>query len=486
MKNMKKFMALGLAATMAVTAVGCGGGSGESKETEKPAATENNAGDESTGGDATTSDGEAGDAGEKTWPVAMNEIELGKDFTDVKAELKVLTHRTDLAETVFNDYAAKFNELYPNITITYEGATDYAESITTRLTTKDWGDICMIPTTVDKKELPNLFVSFGETESLANNYVMLNNFSYEGQCYGIPSVGNAQGVVYNKKVFEEAGVTSIPKTPDEFLDALQKIKDNTDAIPMYTNFAAGWTMSAWDAYIAGSATGDPNFTNEGLVHGSNPFAKRDDMTGPYAVYYVLYEAVARGLVEDDPVTSDWEGSKGMINRGEIGAMVLGSWAVVQMQEAGDNADDIGYMPFPITVDGKQYASAGPDYCYGINKNASEENQIASMLYVKWLTEQSNFAFDQGGIPIVKGAKYPAVLDAFEGVELVIDNPAAAGEEDFYNNVNNESELGLNADATPKSAIVEHALSGDMTLDEIMDEWNQKWTAAQEAEGVEIR
>ena len=45
---------------------------------------------------------------------------------------------------------------------------------------------------------------------------------------------------------------------------------------------------------------------------------------------------------------------GMINNGQIGCMVLGSWAVVQMQEAGDNADDIGYMPFPITVDGKQY------------------------------------------------------------------------------------------------------------------------------------
>mgnify|MGYP000016580011 CR=1 FL=1 len=30
-------------------------------------------------------------------------------------------------------------------------------------------------------------------------------------------------------------------------------------------------------------------------------------------------------------------------------MVLGSWAIVQMQAAGDHADDIGYMPFPITV-----------------------------------------------------------------------------------------------------------------------------------------
>ena len=67
--------------------------------------------------------------------------------------------------------------------------------------------------------------------------------------YGIPSTANAQGIVYNKAVFEEAGITELPTTPDEFLEDLQLIKDNTDAIPMYTNFAAGWTMGAWDAYI---------------------------------------------------------------------------------------------------------------------------------------------------------------------------------------------------------------------------------------------
>lgn len=58
--------------------------------------------------------------------------------------------------------------------------------------------------------------------------------------YGIPSTGNAQGIVYNKKVFEAAGITTLPKTPDEFLDDLQKIKDYDPSIdPLYTNYAAG-------------------------------------------------------------------------------------------------------------------------------------------------------------------------------------------------------------------------------------------------------
>ena len=67
------------------------------------------------------------------------------------------------------------------------------------------------------------------------------------------------------------------------------------------------------------------------------------------------------------------------------------------QGAGDNADDIAYMPFPISVNGKQYAAAGPDYCYGINCNSSEDEQIAAMCYIKWLTEKSGFAESEGGI-----------------------------------------------------------------------------------------
>ena len=415
----------------------------------------------------------------------IDSIKLGEDYTDLTASIKVLTHRTDIVDTTFQDYIKKFNESYPNITIEYEAVTDYAEDIKLRLTTDDWGDICGIPTNLQKNELEDEFISYGDKKTLDENYVLLNNFAYSGNVYGIPSTGNAQGIVYNKKVFEEAGVTELPKTPTEFIEALQKIKDNTDAIPLYTNFAAGWTMGAWDAYIGGCATGDPDFMNYGMVHGENPFADNGDETGPFAVYNILYQAVSQELVEDDPTTTDWEGCKGMINNGEIGCMVLGSWAVVQMQEAGDNADDIGYMTFPITVDGKQYAAAGPDYCYGINCNSSEDQQIAAMCYIKWLVEESGFSQSEGGLSIVTGSEYPEALKDMEGVELVVNNPAPEGEENLWNDINNDSELGINVSGAVPTEVVESAVTGDKTMDDLVQEWNEKWTSAQENNGITV-
>ncbi len=455
-KTLKRVLAASLAAAMVMPLSACG-----TKEQEKK-------------------------EGENTADVTIDQIKLGEDYTDLEANLKFLTHKTDVVDTTFKSYIEEFQKLYPNINIEYEGITSYADDMQTRLTTGDWGDICMVPMTVDKDELGNYFTKLGDKKTLAETYEenMLNNYAYQDNVYGIPSMANVQGIVYNRAVFEQAGIKDLPKTPDEFLNALQQIKDKTDAIPLYTNFAAGWTMTAWDAYIDGGATGDADFSNNGLTKGQNPFSDRGDGTGPYAVYNTLYEAVKRGLTEEDPTTTDWEGSKGMLNKGEIGCMALGSWSVIQMQQAGDNADDIGYMTFPITVDGKQYVSAGPDYNYGINCNSSKDNQIAAMCYIKWLVEKSGFAQGEGGLSIVIGDEYPEALKALDGIELVVNNPAAAGEENLFNDINNDSELGINVSGAVPTQIVEEAVSGTKTMEDMSAEWNEKWTAAQKSNGVE--
>ena len=243
-------------------------------------------------------------------------------------------------------------------------------------------------------------------------------------------------------------------------------------------------MGAWDAYIGGNATGDAAYLNQKLLHEKDPFRDYGDGTHPYAVYKILYDAVAEGLIEDDYTTTDWEGCKGMINNGEIGCMVLGSWAYPQMEAAGPNAEDIGYMPFPISVDGQQYAAAGPDYCFGINVNASEDEKNAALVFVKWMTEESGFSYNEDGLPIVAGSD-ETKLD-FADVIFVQDEPAVAGEEDLLNELNMESELNINNGGNTKiQEIIEHASNGDMEFDDIMAEWNALWTDAQESCGVEV-
>jgi len=416
------------------------------------------------------------------------DITLGEDYTDLETTITVFNHRTDLDSedyggVTWKEYLDAFHEMYPGIQVDITTDTNYADDALTHLQSGDYETVMMIPA-VDKADLSIYFMSFGDLDTMNGLINYASQWAYEDEVYGIPSTATAQGIVYNKKVFEEAGITELPMTPDEFIEALKKIKENTDAIPLYTNYAAGWTMGAWDAYIGGNATGDAAYLNQKLLHEKDPFRDYGDGTHPYAVYKILYDAVAEGLIEDDYTTTDWEGCKGMINNGEIGCMVLGSWAYPQMEAAGPNAEDIGYMPFPISVDGQQYAAAGPDYCFGINVNASEDEKNAALVFVKWMTEESGFSYNEDGLPIVAGSD-ETKLD-FANVTFVQDEPAVAGEEDLLNELNMESELNINNGGNTKiQEIIEHASNGDMEFDDIMAEWNALWSDAQESCGVEV-
>jgi ABC-type glycerol-3-phosphate transport system substrate-binding protein len=244
-------------------------------------------------------------------------------------------------------------------------------------------------------------------------------------------------------------------------------------------------MGVWDMYTGVSATGDEEYANQKLLHTKDPFKDYGDNTHPYSVYKILYDAVAEGLTEDDYTTTDWEGCKGMMNNGEIACMVLGSWAVPQMKAAGPNVDDIGYMAFPITIDGKQYAKAGADYCFGINVNAPTDEQQAALVFVKWMAEESGYSYNEDGLPVA--TKNTETKLSFDGVDFIDDAPSIDGEEDLLNELNAESELNVNNGGDRKiQELIEHASIGDMTFDEIMDSWNQLWTDAQDVCGAEIQ
>lgn len=478
--NMKRTVILGgiavaelLSATAAMT--GCGS-SAAPQTTQTPQTTQAK---ESAGGDS---------AQQPASVLAYKDIVLGSTGTDIEAEISFFNNRTDMDSEDYGgvnwkQYLAAFHKEYPGIKVDITTDTNYAEDALTHLQSGDYETVMMIPH-IDKADLPEYFTSYGALADMEQEINYADTWEYENQVYGVPSTITTQGIVYNKRIFEEAGITEIPKTSAEFLDALRKIRENTDAIPLYTNYAAGWTMGAWDAYIVGNATGDETYRNRKLLHTANPFRDYGDDTHAYAVYKILYNAVAGGLTEEDYTTTDWEGSKTMLNEGRIGCMVLGSWAYPQMEAAGEHAEEVGYMPFPITVNGQQYATAAPDYCYGINVNASDEEKNAAMIFVKWMTEKSGFAYNEDGLPVA--AWQTETKLAFEGITFVRNAPAAKGEEDLYNTLNADSELNIdNGGNTKIQEIIEHAAKGDKRFDEIMEEWNQKWTDAQKANGVEI-
>ena len=78
------------------------------------------------------------------------------------------------------------------------------------------------------------------------------------------------------------------------------------------------------------------------------------------------------------------------------------------------------------------------------------------------------------------------MASFDGIELVIDNPAPAGEETLFNEVNTESEVGINMENTHVQRVVEAAMDQSETMNDIVADWNAKWSAAQEDLNVQVK
>jgi ABC-type glycerol-3-phosphate transport system substrate-binding protein len=397
---------------------------------------------------------------------------------DVTGEVTFVTWRTDLVENgTFDEYAEKFNEMYPEATVVFEGITDYEGELRTRLSTTNYGDVLGIPNSVAPDQLGDFFEPLGQTDDLAADYRFLAAKSFEGVQYGIALGGNANGLVYNKAVFAEAGIDELPTSLDEFVDALEAIKANTDAIPLYTNYKDGWPLSQWSGNL-GAVTGDPEAINA-MTKDDAPWTEGTDI---YAIDAAIFEAVAAGLTEADPLTTNWEQSKVDMGTGKIGVMALGSWAISQMQAAaeenGASADDIGYMAFPAVADDDvQYATVGGDYNLGINKNS--DVKAAAKAWIDFLIEESGFTETQGMVSPLLASPLPSNLADLSdnGVELIEVAAAPSGEESLFASITDESQIDIwgNLYRQKLVDIARGAADGDMAS--YFAELNQRWADA---------
>ncbi|MBO3084905.1 ABC transporter substrate-binding protein [Cellulomonas fengjieae] len=397
-------------------------------------------------------------------------------------EITVLTWRTDLVEDgTFDEYVEQFKAAYPEVTeVTVEGLTDYEGEVKTRMNTENYGDVLAIPGSVTPDQYADFFEPLGTQEEIGAEYQWINDKSFEGQSYGIPVVGNVQGYVYNKRVWEEAGVTEFPDTPEAFLAALQAIKDNgVEIAPLYTNYKDGWPLSQWDGWL-GAVTADPDWKNK-IIESDTPWTPESDYG---VVDGLIYDAVAQGLTEADPTTTNWEESKRLLGTGQVATMVLGSWALPQMaaaaEEAGASAEDIAYAPTPVQVDGTFHSVAGGDYNLGINVNS--DNKATARAWIDWFNHESGFSESQAGLsPIIDGPVPDALTGFVEQVELITLNPAEEGKESLFADIDTASGI-VTTDPKFRQKTIDDARSGARTKEQVFDDLNAQWAEGRSSAG----
>lgn len=400
------------------------------------------------------------------------------DPSQVSGNITVLTQRTDLIQDgTLKGYAAAFGKVYPKVHITFQGLTDYEGEVKIRMNTSNYGDVLMIPAAVPTSDYPHFFAPLGSADTLSKQYNYTDKATVNGQVYGIASFANANGFVYNKAVWAKAGITSWPTTPQQFLSDLAQIKAKTAAVPYYTNYKDGWPLTAW-TNIIGSVSCDP-LANDKLVT-SDPWAPGSDLNTSDSL---LFDIVHDKLSEADPTTTNWENSKSLIANGKVATMWLGSWALVQMQQAakaaGQDPSEIGYMPFPHQVNGHFCSVVAPDYQYAISAHSS--NKPAARAWIDWMLNKSGYAADSQAISAVAGAPMPSVLQPYADakVQLVTLSQAKSAQ---VNSIDNAGEVGLQTPDYRQQLIDLARGTGSGSLSGFLSGMSKKWQAGQQSAG----
>lgn len=384
---MKKVLSVALALAMSLTLLaGCGGGG-----TSTPAST--------AGGDSTPAvDTGAIEEGAKLvyWPmwaetepqgmVIAEAIEAFTEATGVEVEVnfagsrdtrKTLQPALDAGETV-----DVFDEDIERVNIT-------------------WGDYLL-----DIQEM------YDASELNGTQNATLISLAKElggGTLKSVPYQPSTFVVMYNKDLFEAAGITAVPTTWDEFLAAGEALKQQgVYALTIDDAYMAaffGYMMDRVAGFETTKAVAGGDFTNEAVLKTAEAIQTLVDngYIDPRAAGNVYPQGQSN--IADESVAMYLNGTwlPNEIRNQTKEGFRWGSFALPNIAEGGDGAESNNY--------GAQ--------CFAINKNTQYPN--AAFALVQWLTSgewDQKLADETMGVPMANDATWP---EALTDAKAVIDN-----------------------------------------------------------------
>ncbi|GHE86447.1 sugar transporter [Streptomyces longispororuber] len=181
-------------------------------------------------------------------------------------------------------------------------------------------------------DLSDLKESVGSdwTESINKSTVV------DGKQYAAPWFVLNRVVLYNKKVWADAGIKKTPKTRDEFYAALKKIGQKTDAEPIYL---PGQNWYHFVGLVIGE--GGELVKKDGDKYVSN---LDDPKVAKAAETYKKFQALSKAPKNKDEATPQ---QAEVFAKGKTGAFIGMSWEAATAVKANKKIEkDIGYFTIP--------------------------------------------------------------------------------------------------------------------------------------------
>ena len=223
---------------------------------------------------------------------------------------------------------------------------------------------------------------------------------YKDQLTSVPWAVTPFGFWYNKKLMADAGIQSPPKTWDEFMQALEMVKETY----------AGQGIDAFELFTASAGYGVVH--NWSLMWAFGAFPLEDGKAGFDTPEMKAYFAWMRKMIAEGYTTGGFklrefreELAKGRLVFGFDGPYVQGMVKSLNSEITDENLNDIfGVVGLPTGVTGKSLVALD-FHCLGLSANA--ENKEAAWKFIEYLTASDeviqNYLLPMGAILPLKSS-----------------------------------------------------------------------------------
>lgn len=442
------------------TLAGCGGGSQDSGTTAAPAETTAAATTAAAGGSETTAAESSAEAGGDS--IVSGPTELTFIFAD----------GDEGAKASMNEIVNKFNEAYPDITVTIEPGNGgaYSEFLKTKDSVGEFPDVMEMRDTA-------MYVRAGKLEPLSEEIqsMFLNTMKFDGQVYAVPLSGeNTNGIIYNKKYFDENGFTE-PTTYDEFITLCQAIKDKGDMAPLVVGGQDIWHMGFWyhKAYNDQVLSQDPDFIKH-CYDGSKDFSDP-------AIKATFEEMQEIMQYAQDGWTSTPDAQITTFLVSDMAAMMYsGTHMFSQIAQADPNFE-MGWFAVP-SPDGKTRLVGGAGVGgLSISAEAAKDpdKKAAGEAFIKFFYQPENYKIYCERLSFIPVTVDQPKLDVLPVFQEVIDATVAADDlAPMWNGRVGENELPPDFRNFTYKTLVE-VLQGTRDIDSACEEMNKTWKTAME-------
>jgi len=277
----------------------------------------------------------------------------------------------------------------------------------------------------------------------------LEQLTYNGDVYGIPTQSSMAVMYYNTDIFDQYGL-SVPTTYDEYLQVCETLKSNgVTPVALASTADDAWLVSQYIQQLANGITGDGLYNS--LKDGTGKW--NDDAF--VQAGQLLQAEIDAGNFEDGFTGVSGDEARQLFMDGKTAMYFNGSWEISNV--ASDNSSIKDHVScFTMPSKDPQYAdiSVGSvDSSYAVTKNCT--NVDAAVALLKYWTNSENaqmLLYDYGRTPATNCELDESKLNALNATFLTVLSEQKAltpwfdrMDTDMGNEFNNESVAISNGD-----------------------------------------